>query len=175
MLQIGDRVLTKCQKGYKAIGSELIAWWLHSRWSHIMPVVSEDGDVLDITIPRPKIVSLKEHCNGAYRMVILRPVTPFDENQKKWFKGMAECLAGREYDLISFVGFLRNANTQDPSKVNCAEGTLLCDQAAGLLTSHDGKLISPQSYDDYATAGLFKVIYGDAYPTPDDFDRLVSK
>ena len=108
MLQIGDRVLTKCQKGYKAIGSELIAWWLHSRWSHIMPVISESGDVLDITLPKPKIVSLKEHCTGAYRMVILRPVVPFTDEQKYKFVEMARTIKGQNYDLVSFIGFLKN-------------------------------------------------------------------
>jgi len=175
MLQIGDHVLTKCEKGWRAIFSELIAWWLHSKFSHVMPVVSESGDVLDITLPKPKITSLAEWFNGNYRVMILRPVTPLTTSEQIKFISTAQQIRSRDYDLKSFLGFLENNPTRDPKKINCAEGTLLCDQSAGILVHHDGVLISPQSYDDYADGGLFQVIYGCNCPTPDDFKALVTK
>ncbi len=172
-LQIGDRVLTKCEKGWRAIFSELIAWWLHSKHSHVMPVISTDGQILDITLPRPKITSLVEWFSGKYRVTILRPVAELTAAQQRKFIETAQQIQSRDYDLESFVSFLANSPTRDPRKINCAEGTLLCDQAAGMLVNCDGVLISPQSYDDFATAGMFMMIYSDSCPGPDDFIKLV--
>lgn len=155
-LQPGDRILTKRMKGPAAIFSEAIAWWLHSRWSHILPVVSET-EAVNIIWPAPHFAEVAHFTGGDYRWKVLRPTVPFDRTA--WLR-TAIGLKRFDYDLESFGGFLTNdGKFQNARQINCAEGVWMCDRAAGLLAEHDGRLISPQSYDDFAAAGLFEVIY----------------
>ena len=160
--QPGYRILTRRIKGPAALFSSLLAWWLNSHYSHIVPVLSET-ECLNIVWPRPKVVPVEHFLDGSYQVKILRPVRPLTDNQVQRWLETAAVVERMEYDLESFGGFLANDGTvQDPKRVNCAEGTLMMDWSAGLMTGHDGDLISPQTYIEFARAGVFKPVFEEA-------------
>jgi hypothetical protein len=74
----GDRLLTLKD----SIFSAAICWWLSSDWSHLVPILNEDGETLNITHPtvRPGHVSdyLRE---DAYTVALLRPRMPLTPEQ----------------------------------------------------------------------------------------------
>jgi len=158
ILRMGDRILTKRVTGIAQYFSSGIALKLNSRYSHVVPVLSA-VKVLDIAWPKPKRVDAAHFLQGDYRVKILRPLRTI--KLAAWELAAFRILQQR-YDLLSFAGFLTNdGKVQDTRRVNCAEGMLLMDQAGGFLTSCDGRLISPKSYDRLSTpeAELFEVIY----------------
>lgn len=153
-VRTGDRLLTLSKNPL----SPLLAWWLGCEYSHITAVVSPRL-VLNITWPRPTIETIEEFLAKQRRVLHLRPATPFDSNQvKAWTERSNEILA-TEYDLLSFRGHLTNdGKAENHKKLNCAEAVLSLDHAAGLLRGRDFRLISPQSYVEFAAAGLFTVV-----------------
>jgi hypothetical protein len=158
-LQPGDRIISRCITGVSQYFSDGIAWWLHSNWSHTIPVVSET-EVLDISWPKPKIVPASTFLSGDYKVKVLRPCFTLTPNQVIIWENTINDLLNQRYDLESYAGFILNdAGLQNSKRVNCAEGTLICDKTIGLLPNYDGRLVSPQSYENFANAGLFNVIY----------------
>ena len=161
ILRTGDRILSRRITGPIKYFSNCLAWFLHSNWSHVVPVI--DSNVcLDILWPKSKIVSNSIFLSPDYKIMILRPRIEFTVEQNiKWIAA-ANLLSGEEYDLESFAGFLLDKpSIQNCSKINCSEGCLICDKSVGLLTNYDGHLVSPQTYEDFATAGMFDIIYQD--------------
>lgn len=153
-LRTGDRLLTLGKNPL----SPLLAWWLGCEYSHITPVMSRRL-VMNITWPRPTIETIEEFLAKQRRVLHLRPTTPFNSDQgKAWTERGNEILA-TDYDLLSFKGHLANdGKAQNGKKYNCAEGVLSLDHAAGLLLGRDFRLISPQSYVEFAAAGVFVVV-----------------
>jgi hypothetical protein len=157
-LQIGDVIVSRRLTGFQVIGSAAIAWWLHSTWSHVMPVLA-NGMVLDITMPSPKIVNSSIFISPDYKVRVFRPIVALTEDEKTTWCNMADALVLKKYDLESFGGFiLDDPSIKDSKKVNCAEGTLLCHKAIGRLMNYDGRLVSPQTFDDFACGGLYTVV-----------------
>ena len=160
-VQTGDRILSRRKTDYLRYFSSAIAWWLHSNWSHVVPVINAE-ECLDILWPKPKIVNPSMFLSDDYRIAILRPKFQLSDDQILLWHSTAEGLLNQKYDLESFAGFiLDDPKIQNPRKVNCSEGTLICDKSIGLLAEYDGRLVSPQTYEDFAIAGLFNIIYMD--------------
>ena len=148
----GDRLLTLRNSVY----SRAVAWWTHSEWSHCAPVLDELGTTLEARLPRIGYGSVDDYAGAT--VLHLRPTVPFSEAQAQAWAMAGEVLRGRRYDLLSLAGFLLGNGLQHQSKPNCAELLLTMDHAAGLLTGRDLHLISPQSYAEFAAAGLFTVV-----------------
>lgn len=159
LLQSGDRLLTKRIKGPYKFFSEAIAWKLNSEFSHVVPVFDE-FNCLNIIWPEPEWADNRHFFTGDFRVLVLRPALPLTDKQTvRWRRAVIE-VRKKKYDLKSFAGFASNKDTQNPRQVNCSEGTLYCDRAMGLLMRPDtARLISPQSYKNFADAGLFNIIY----------------
>ena len=105
ILRTGDRILSRRITGPIKYFSNCLAWFLHSNWSHVVPVI--DSNVcLDILWPKSKIVSNSIFLSPDYKIMILRPRIEFTVEQNiKWIAA-ANLLSGEEYDLESFAGFL---------------------------------------------------------------------
>ena len=160
-LQTGDRILSRRMTGSIKYFSSCLAWFLHSNWSHVVPVIDENN-CLDILWPKVKVVPNKTFLSSDYRIMILRPKVQLTDEQKETWVKTTNKLYGEDYDLESFAGFLLDKpSIQNPNKVNCAEGCLLCDKSIGFLTNYNGRLVSPQTYENFAMAGMFDIIYSD--------------
>ena len=165
ILKAGDRILSRRITGAVQFFSMGLAWFLHSHYSHVVPVISQER-CIDILYPKPKPVHSSVFMCPDYTIKILRPKFQLSVEQIDMWTFVANGLLNYCYDLESFEGFLLdNADIQDPKKVNCAEGTLICDKSIGLLTEYNGHLVSPQTYEDFSHAGLFDVIYSDELPS----------
>lgn len=157
-LQIGDRLLTKRIAGLPLLLSEAIAWWLHSKWSHIVPVLSET-ECLNITWPKPKVIPIKHFTSGDYEYKILRPIKNLTDDDKANWLITADEIRLQNYDTKSFLGFItNNSHIENSKRANCAEGTLYMDINSNIIPMCDVRLISPQSYENFATAGMFVII-----------------
>ena len=150
--QAGDRLLTLRDNPF----SKAVAWWLNGRYSHCVPILSEEGLTLEARTPQIRFGRVSDYADAT--MLHLRPAVPFSEAQAKAWAAAGLALRGRGYDLKSLAGFLFGNGTHDPERPNCAELLLAMDHAAGLLTGRDPHLISPQSYAEFAAAGLFRVV-----------------
>lgn len=151
-LQPGDRLLTL----RPTVPSRLVAWWLNGAYSHCAPIISEQGTTIEARLPRIRYGSSHEY-TGA-KILHLRPAVPFTASQRTAWVLAGARLIGKRYDLLSIGGFLAGNGAQHHSKPNCAELLLTMDHAAGLLQNRDYRLISPQSYAEFAAAGLFNVV-----------------
>ena len=155
LYQPGDRLLVASGQ----LGSRALRWWLNSAYSHVVPVLDVAGTTLEIRPPRPKFGSVAAYRAGKHRLLHLRPVVPWAPAQISAYLAAAEQLRVQRYDLLSFAGFLLNRpKIEDGKRVNCSEGMLVMDHAAGLLTGRTLALVSPQSYVEFASAGLFTII-----------------
>ena len=158
-LQAGDRIISRRVTGPIQYFSGAIAWWLHSNWSHVVPVI-DGSNCLDILWPKPKIVPVSTFLTGDYKVKVLRPVIALTSKQVITWRNTIDDLLKQKYDLESFAGFILNdPDIQNYKRVNCAEGTLICDKTIGLLSNYDGRLVSPQTYENFANAGLFNIVY----------------
>lgn len=158
-LQAGDRVLIKPIAGFRLI-QEGICWWTNSQFSHIAPVLAENGSSIDVTVPKVKLCNVWEYLgNDRYRAVVIRPRSLFVPAEAAEWSASLLSQVGKRYDLMSFIGFLANKPLEDRNRVNCAEAIMQADHAAGRWPEHDGMYVSPQTYWDFTCAGAFDVIW----------------
>jgi len=157
-LQPGD-ILVTLGRSPLAAG---IAWWTHAEFSHVMPVV-DGGMVIDMKWPRAEV--LDPNTLKYKRVVHLRRTVDLTENQRKLW-----CIVGRDlarpgqYDLASYFGWLTSTGSHSHRRTNCAEATLRCCQAIGDLETRTDRLISPQSFIEYAHAGMYRVVKDFTWP-----------
>ena len=148
----GDRLLTLRDEFY----SRVVAWWTHSEWSHCTPILDELGTTLEARLPRIGYGSVDDYAGAT--VLHLRPAEALTEAQMAAWVAAGEVLRGRRYDLLSLAGFIFGNGLQHKSKPNCAELLLTMDHAAGLLLGRGDHLVTPQSYAEFAAAGLFTVV-----------------
>jgi hypothetical protein len=156
-LQPGDRLLLLRRNWF----SRAIAWWLSSEWSHVAPVTNPT-DCLEASWPNVRRSEIANYLDGRYTVAVLRPRMPLTAVQVNAWLRTGDSLIGIQYDIRSFWGFLTGRGEQSGGRVNCTEVLLAMDQAAGLLTDRSSLLVSPQSYAEFAAAGLFDVIWRSA-------------
>ena len=167
MLKCGDRLLVKKIKGWKLI-PEIICWWTDSKYSHIEPIYRENGDSVDASFPKLIESNIGKYFDGMHRVMLIRPVVAFDD--VKWRTNLADCI-GKGYDLLSYLGFVFNKNIQDKAKYNCSELVLLLDRSACILRDYDS-YIRPESYYDFAIAGMFEIVFQKDFADMNDFNKL---
>jgi hypothetical protein len=155
-LYAGDRVLIKNH----GVISWLIRWWTSSDWNHLVPVLNQAGDILQIDLRGGvRIENLSMFIHRKCELLVLRPAIEFTAEQQANFLNAAWSIIGRKYDWLSFGAFLLNRkDLQRKKRFNCSEGTLFVDQAAGLLLNRPMTLISPLSYSEFWSAGMFKLV-----------------
>lgn len=152
-----DLVLVKHTKGFSGVLSNLICWWLNSEYSHCLPVISESGYVLNAGYPNIDISHLSFYERDC-KMIILRPTWSLsDEDINNYMKSIY-WLKGCRYDLLSYLGFLSNKKIQDMDSYNCAEAALFCYRSMNRFLSYDGRYVSPQTFIDFAHAGVFSIV-----------------
>jgi hypothetical protein len=171
MIRIGDRALIKKIRGFHAL-QETICWKINSRFSHVEPIISKEGDSVDATVPRLKRSNIKKYFNGQYRVWILRPLPKLTKEQAIKFAITTQLCIDMKYDLFSYLGFVINKPLEHKGQLNCAELVLRADHSIGLLERHGGIFISPQSYVDFAMAGMFDIVYAEDCPEQSDFTYL---
>jgi hypothetical protein len=106
--------------------------------------------------------NIRDYLGGTHHVCLLRPRVPFTPEQGVAWMCAGREMIGKKYDIRSFWGFLTGKGEQNGGRPNCAEALLTMDQAAGLLTERNMALISPQSYAEFASAGLFDIIWRSA-------------
>jgi hypothetical protein len=154
----GDRLLTT-REGPISAG---IRWWLNAEYSHVVPVLNDRGEVLDVRWPKAKIKHASEYLADRYRILHLRPVEPLTLIQSASWEAAGRGLVGTKYDALSYLGFVTNRQEiEDPERTNCAEACLIMDHSAGILPGRRLALISPQSYMEFLAAGVFEVVQRD--------------
>jgi len=157
-LQPGD-ILVTLGRSPLSIG---IAWWTHADFSHVMPVV-DGGQALDMKWPHPEV--LDPNTLKFRRVVHLRPTIALNKNQEYVWCTVARGMAKTgKYDLASFIGWLTGTGSNSHRRTNCAEATLRCCKTIGDLGGRTDHLISPQSFIEYAHAGMYRVVKDFTWP-----------
>lgn len=156
-IKAGDRLLLLRSNWF----SHLVAWWLSSEWSHVVPIINTTSG-LEVSWPKVRRSKIADYLAGNYTVALLRPRVPLSAEQTNAWLHTGYGLIGKKYDIRSFWGFLTGNSEQNNGRVNCTEALLEMDQAAGLLTGRTPRLISPQSYAEFVAAGLFDVIWRSA-------------
>jgi len=172
MLQSGDIALIKKVQGFRWL-QESIAWWLNSEYSHCEPIIDSYGNSVDFTYPTNKASNIQKYFNGQWRVCIISPAVMLSQEQQEAFSDTIKGLVGTEYAPLDYLGFLINKPVHEQGQYHCGSGTLAGCQAAGLLKRHSGAYISPQSFQEYTTAGLFNVVWSSDRATQGDFRDLL--
>lgn len=148
-LQAGDILLT----GKRNLFSRVLQWRLNGSYSHCMPMVSESKGLNTDILRNSRVQNVEKYFSGEFRVIRLRSrIMDIDA-----FTLEASLLDNLPYDIRSYAGFLVNKNTEDPDKINCGEAALLCCHAGGILKDRTLDRISPQSFYEFAMAGLFEI------------------
>ena len=150
VLRTGDMLLTTVADGVVSTG---IRWRLNSDFSHCVPILAP-GFTIEVYTPKARVETLSYFRGRDF--VALRLVDELTPGEANNFAKMALMLRGIKYDLKSFLGFIANQNIQDRKKLNCAEGTLLCYQAAGRFLEREIGRVSPQSFYEWYKGGIFR-------------------
>jgi hypothetical protein len=156
---VGACVLTKSTGN---LISEAISWWTYSQFSHVMPHVG-DGFLVDATVPHVKVSRAVNWFDEGSRVAILAPTELMGEEEKVGFCMNAQALIRKDYDLLSFVGFLFRKKIEGKEDFNCAEVTLAAYHGSGYFKRHTGNFITPQTFWDWYCGGIFRCLY---YGTP---------
>src|ERR1039457_6236994 len=102
-LQAGDRMITRTLSGFNAPFSSAIAWWLHSKWSHAVPILSESTAINITLFGITQVDIASTFFTGDHHVKILRPLKPID--LQAWQLAGLKVLT-KQYDLLSFAGFI---------------------------------------------------------------------
>ena len=151
----GDRLLVAAP----TVGSKALRWWLNSRYSHVVPIIDVSGKTLEVRYPQPYFSTVNDYLDGKHRILHLRPVQELSDLQINNYLTVVDHVQFRDYDILSFAGFLSNREyIENKSKLNCSEAMLTLDHAMGLLLGRSMALVSPQSYVEFEAAGIFKIV-----------------
>jgi len=167
MLQEGDIVLVRKVGGFRIL-SDLLLWWQNSKVASHVGVIT-DATTLEIfdarMFQKSKLIGLQEFFDGKHNITILRYNPELTQDQKKKIVGYLKSHVSVKYDNSSIWSLIINRDTEDSSKLNCAESTLLAYHAADLLTKRKIEYILPHTLWEYYTVDRFTLIKQLSKPT----------
>lgn len=145
-IQAGDILIT----GGRGLGSRLLQWFLHGKFSHSIPMISKTHGLNTGFFRKSKVEDVTRYLTGNHRVRRIRPVNlDVDTFCTEIYR-----LEGNKYDIKSYMGFIVNKDMEITSKLHCAEATLLAAHAGGVLLERDLSLVSPQTFYEFSCTDL---------------------